>query len=148
MLEIPIGETAPNSVEPDKMLLKCDITSGSSLFAKVLMEISVLSPPMHILELLYHSIIDLVSMLSSESKRIRQRRTLLHVPLLKIICILTTHPTFHWTAIPLRSWRSRIFSKIIPNRRGSVDNHTIWGLGASSTLLLRFRYASVTTTLR
>ena len=30
-------------------------------------------------------------------------------------------PTFHWTAIPLRSWRSRIFSKIIPNRRESVD---------------------------
>ena len=27
-------------------------------------------------------------------------------------------PPFHWTAIPLRSWRSRIFSKIIPNRRG------------------------------
>ena len=84
--------SAPNSVEPDKMLLKCDITSGSFLFAKVLMEIPVLSPPMHILELLYHSIIDLFSMLSSESKRIRQRRTLLHVPLLKIICILTTHP--------------------------------------------------------
>ena len=56
------------------------------------MEIPVLSPPMNILELLYHSIIDLFSMLSSESKRIRQRRTLLHVPLLKIICILTTHP--------------------------------------------------------
>ena len=49
------------------MLLKCDITSGSSLFAKVLMEIPVLSPPMHILELLYYSIIDLLSMLSSES---------------------------------------------------------------------------------
>ena len=38
-----------------------------------------------------------------------------------------------------RSWRSRIFSKIIPNRRGSVDSHTIWGLDASSTL-----YASTT----
>ena len=27
------------------------------------------------------------------------------------------------------------------NRRGSVDCHTIWGLGASSTLPLRFYYA-------
>ena len=52
---------------------------------------------------------------------------------------------FHWTAILLRSWRTRSFSKIIPNRRGSVDNHTIWGLGASSTLPLRFYYASATT---
>ena len=51
------------------------------------------------------------------------------------------NPPFHWTAIPLRSWRSRIFSKIIPNRRGSVDSHTIWGLHASTTPLLRFRYA-------
>ena len=54
----------------------------------------------------------------------------------------------HWTAIPLRSWRSRIFSKIIPNGRGSVDSHTIWGLNASSTLPLRFYYASVTLLLR
>ena len=36
-------------------------------------------------------------------------------------------------------------SKIIPNRRGSVDSHTIWGLDASSTL---FYYASVTLLLR
>ena len=57
-------------------------------------------------------------------------------------------PRFHWTAIPLRSWRSRIFSKIIPNRRESVDSHTIWGLNASSTLPLRFYYASVTLLLR
>ena len=57
-------------------------------------------------------------------------------------------PPFHWTAIPLRSWRSRIFSKIIPNRRGSVDRHTIWGLDASSTLPVRFYYASVTLLLR
>ena len=55
---------------------------------------------------------------------------------------------FHWTVIPLRSWRSRIFSKIIPNRRGSVDSHTIWGLDASSTFPLRFYYASVTLLLR
>ena len=51
---------------------------------------------------------------------------------------------FHWTAIPLRSWRSNIFSKIIPNRRGSVDSHTIWGLDVSSTLPLRLHYASAT----
>ena len=54
-------------------------------------------------------------------------------------------PPFHWTAIPLRSWRNRIFSKIIPNRRGSVDNHTIWGLDTSSTLPLRFCYDPTTT---
>ena len=58
----------------------------------------------------------------------------------------TTHrkcnppPPFHWTAILLRSWRSRIFSKIIPNRRGSVDCHT--------TLPVRFHYASTTLPLR
>ena len=46
-------------------------------------------------------------------------------------------PPFHWTAIPLRSWRSSIFSKIIPNRRESVDSHTI---DASSTLPLRCCY--------
>ena len=55
---------------------------------------------------------------------------------------------FHWTAIPLRSWRSRIFSKKFPNCRGSVDSHTILGLDASSTLPLRFFYASVTLLLR
>ena len=53
-------------------------------------------------------------------------------------------PTFHWTTFPLRSWRSRSFSKIIPNRSRSVDSHTIWGLHASSTFPLRFCYASVT----
>ena len=53
-------------------------------------------------------------------------------------------PPFHWTAIPLRSWRSRIFFKIIPDRRGSVYCHTIWGLDASRTLPLRLYYASVT----
>ena len=53
-------------------------------------------------------------------------------------------PPFPWTAIPLRSWRSSIFSKMIPNRRGSVNSHTIWGLDTSSTLPLRFYYASVT----
>ena len=57
-------------------------------------------------------------------------------------------PPFHWTAIPLRSWRHRIFSKFIPNRRESVDCHTILGLDASSTLLLRFRYAPATIPLR
>ena len=57
-------------------------------------------------------------------------------------------PPFHWTAIPLRSWRSRIFSRIIPNRRGSVDSHTSWGLDASRTLSLRFYYASATLLLR
>ena len=57
-------------------------------------------------------------------------------------------PPFHWTAIPLRSLRSRIFSKIIPNCRGSVDSHTIWGLDASTTLLLRFSYAPATIPLR
>ena len=54
-----------------------------------------------------------------------------------------TH-TFHWTAIPLRSWRSWIFSKIITNRRGSVDSHTIWGV----TLPVRFHYAAATLLLR
>ena len=58
------------------------------------------------------------------------------------------NPLFQWTPIPLRSWRPSIFSKIIPNRRRSVDSHTIWGLGASSTLPLRFFYASVTLLLR
>ena len=53
-------------------------------------------------------------------------------------------PTFHWTAFPLRSWRSRTFSKIIPNHSRSVDSHTILGPHASSTLQLRFYYASVT----
>ena len=57
-------------------------------------------------------------------------------------------PPFHWTAIPLRSWRSRIFSKIIPNRRGSVGSHMICGFDASSTLPLRFHYASATLLLR
>ena len=57
-------------------------------------------------------------------------------------------PTFHWTTFPLRSWRSRSFSKIIPNRSRSVDSHTIWGLHASSTLPLRFHYASITLLLR
>ena len=52
-------------------------------------------------------------------------------------------PTFHWTAFSLRSWRSRGFSKIIPNYSRSVDSHTIWELHASSTLPLRFYYASV-----
>ena len=54
------------------------------------------------------------------------------------------HP-FHWTAIPLRSWRSKIFTKIILNRRGSVDSHMIWGLDASNTLLLRCYYDPTTT---
>ena len=52
--------------------------------------------------------------------------------------------TFHWTAFPLRSWRSRSFSKIIPNRSRSVDSQTIWRLHASSTRPLRFYYALVT----
>ena len=55
---------------------------------------------------------------------------------------MLTPPPFHWTAIPLRSWRSRFFSKT--DRRESVDSHTILGLAASSTLPLRFYYASVT----
>ena len=55
---------------------------------------------------------------------------------------------FHWTAILLRSWRSQNFSKIIPNCRGSVDSHKVWGLGASSTLPLRFYNVSVTLLLR
>ena len=37
------------------------------------------------------------------------------------------------------------FSKIIPNRRESVDCHTSWGLDASSTLLLRSCYDPITT---
>ena len=53
-------------------------------------------------------------------------------------------PTFHWTAFLLRSWGSRSFSKIVSSRSRSVDSHTIWGLHASSTLPLRFYYASVT----
>ena len=57
---------------------------------------------------------------------------------------LTIIPTFHWTTFPLRSWRSRSFSKIIPNRSRSVDSHTIWGLHVSSTFPLRFCYAAVT----
>ena len=32
-------------------------------------------------------------------------------------------PPFHWTAIPLCSWRSQIFSKIIPNRRVISGSH-------------------------
>ena len=59
--------------------------------------------------------------------------------------LLWSKTPFHWTAIPLRSLRSRIFSKIIPNRRGSVDSHTIWGLDASSTLPLRCCYDPTTT---
>ena len=59
--------------------------------------------------------------------------------------MLPPPPQFHWTAIPLRSWRSRIFSKIIPNRRGSVDSHTIWGVDASTTLPLRCCYDPTTT---
>ena len=43
---------------------------------------------------------------------------------------------FHWTAIPLRSWRSRIFFKIIPNHRRSVEGS--W----------HFQYASTTLPLR
>ena len=70
---------------------------------------------------------------------------LVHLVLPRVaIHYLNPPPPFHWTAIPLRSWRCGIFSKIIPNRRGSVDSHTIWGLGASSTLPLRFHYASIT----
>ena len=49
-------------------------------------------------------------------------------------------PPFHWTAFRLRSWQSRIFSKIIPNRRGSVDSHL--------TLPVRFHYTSTTLPLR
>ena len=59
-----------------------------------------------------------------------------------------SRPAFHWTKILLRSWLSRIFSKSIPNCRGSVDKHMIWGLDASSTLLLRFHFASTTLHLR
>ena len=58
------------------------------------------------------------------------------------------NPPFHLTAIPLRSLWSRIFSKIIPNRCGSVDCYTICGLNASNTLPLRFYYASATLLLR
>ena len=64
------------------------------------------------------------------------------------IDLANVNPPFPWMAIPLRSWRSRIFSKIIPNRRGSVDSHKIWGSDASSTLPLRFYYASITLPLR
>ena len=53
-------------------------------------------------------------------------------------------PPFHWTAIPLRSWRSRIFSKTIPYRCGSVDSHMIWDL----RLPVHFHYASTTLPLR
>ena len=43
---------------------------------------------------------------------------------------------FPWTGIPLRSWRSLIFSKIIPNRRGrsTATRFGDW----------RFHYASTT----
>ena len=57
---------------------------------------------------------------------------------------ISLNPPFHWTAISLRSWRSQIFSKTIPNRRRSIANHTIWGHDAYSTLPLRFYYASTT----
>ena len=53
-----------------------------------------------------------------------------------LYCFIRPHP-FHWMTIPLRSWRSRIFSKIIPNRRGSVDNDRVRELDASSTLPLQ-----------
>ena len=55
-----------------------------------------------------------------------------------------SNPPFHWTAIPLRSWRSCIFSKIIQNRRGSLDNHT----SGDPTLPVRFHYPSTTLPLR
>ena len=55
------------------------------------------------------------------------------------------NPQFHWTAFRLRSWRSRIFSKFFPNRRGSVDRQTLWGLDATSTLPLRCCYDPTTT---
>ena len=48
-------------------------------------------------------------------------------------------------AIPLHSWRSRVFSKIIPNHRGSVDSHTGFG---DLTLPVCFHYASTTLPLR
>ena len=69
------------------------------------------------------------------------------VPCLKFALPPTPAP-FHWTVIHLHSLRSWIFSKIIQNRRETVDNHSIWGLGASSTLPLRFYYDSVALPLR
>ena len=57
-------------------------------------------------------------------------------------------PRFKWTAFRLRSWRSRIFSKIIPNRRGSVDSHLTLPTYASTTLLLRSHYTTMKIWLR
>ena len=61
-----------------------------------------------------------------------------------MVCNSSKHPPFHWTAIPLRSWRSRLSSKIIPNRRGSV---AVTRCG-DFTLPERFHYASTSLPLR
>ena len=68
-------------------------------------------------------------------------------PIIQPTKVLLT-PPFHWSAIPLRSWRSRIFSKIIPNGCRSQNCHTILGLTVSSKLPLRFYCASITLLLR
>ena len=58
--------------------------------------------------------------------------------------LILTPPPFHWTAIPLRSWQSRNFSKFIPNRRKSVDATRFGDL----TLPVRFHFASTTLPIR
>ena len=50
------------------------------------------------------------------------------------LCLTVCKTPFHWTAIRLRSWRSRIFSKIIPNGRGSVGSNAIWGFDSQKFL--------------
>ena len=58
-----------------------------------------------------------------------------------LITFLAGNAVSVWIFCCFRSWRSHIFSKIITNRHGSVDKHTIWELVASSyaaaTILLR-----------
>ena len=53
-------------------------------------------------------------------------------------------PPFHWTAIPLRSWRSRIFSKLF---QIAAEAWTATRFG-DLTLPVHFHYASTTLPLR
>ena len=66
------------------------------------------------------------------------------LPCLKFALPPTPAP-FHWTVIHCDHGFSL---KLFKNRRGTIDNHSIWGLGASSTLPLRFYYDYVALPLR
>ena len=111
-------DQAPHFVEPELgqnylLWLTADVTSRQRVIA--LDTISTL------IMLIYNSILVLLIKTKYQQHFFKKNSFLgfRGVQCTLLFCTMTPPPPppFHWTAIPLRSWRSRIFSKIIPNRR-------------------------------